>query len=198
MLQSRREAGKRKSRLSILAASKRLFKERGYENTMIEDVADEAQVSKATIYNYFASKESLLAGALDEEIAASLVFIDNLDESLNGYEKIRETLVYQIVKGRAYVDISRRMMFLNGEEGSPLYRKMDAVLERFETLVEEGKQQNIFRKEISTESIVTLINSFYLNMQFGWRNLENLTEQQCIEQITYLLDLTLAGCLVEK
>jgi len=53
MVESRREANKRKSRQKILKASRRLFKEKGYDNTMIEDVADKAEVSKATLYNYF-------------------------------------------------------------------------------------------------------------------------------------------------
>ena len=198
MLQSRREAGKRKSRLSILAASRRLFKEKGYENTMIEDVAEAAQVSKATIYNYFASKESLLAGAMEEEIVTALAFMKNLDDSMNGYEKIRKTLIYQTVKGRDYIDIGRRMMFLNMEKDSPLYRKADKVIEQFRVLTEQAKQEGVFRKEISTDTIVTLINGFYLYVQFGWRDLENLTEEQCTEKIIYLLDLTLAGCLVQE
>ena len=56
---------KLKCRRQILKASRRLFKEKGYEATMIGDVAAKAEISKATLYNYFPSKESLLAGTLD-------------------------------------------------------------------------------------------------------------------------------------
>ena len=71
MAVSRREANKIKCRQDILKASRRLFKEKGYENTMIDDVADKAEISKATLYNYFPNKESLLVGTMDDQIAAA-------------------------------------------------------------------------------------------------------------------------------
>ncbi len=44
----------------ILAAALRLFAERGYTATSLEDVAAAAGVTKGTIYYYFRSKEALL------------------------------------------------------------------------------------------------------------------------------------------
>ncbi|THF93324.1 MAG: helix-turn-helix transcriptional regulator [Sulfitobacter sp. SK025] len=43
----------------ILSAAVELFRDRGFEATRLEDVADKAGVSKATIYLYFESKEDL-------------------------------------------------------------------------------------------------------------------------------------------
>jgi TetR/AcrR family transcriptional regulator, fatty acid metabolism regulator protein len=44
----------------ILKAAERIFAQKGFQETTISDVAQEAGVSDATIYEYFTSKEELL------------------------------------------------------------------------------------------------------------------------------------------
>ena len=76
MKQGRREMNKLQCRNRILKMSRRLFTAKGYENTTIEDVAEAAEISKATLYNYFSSKEDLLQGIADaalEEIRSQLI-----------------------------------------------------------------------------------------------------------------------------
>jgi AcrR family transcriptional regulator len=46
-------------RLRILEKSARLFADKGFEDTSINDIADEVDISKATIYHYFKSKEEI-------------------------------------------------------------------------------------------------------------------------------------------
>ncbi len=62
-----REKNKENTRLAILESARRLLVERGYQGTPMEDVAADAGVSVGTLYNYFASKQALLAGVLEEE-----------------------------------------------------------------------------------------------------------------------------------
>jgi AcrR family transcriptional regulator len=47
-------------RQEILDAALRLFREHGFEETTVQDVADEAGVATGTVYLYFPSKERLL------------------------------------------------------------------------------------------------------------------------------------------
>lgn len=49
-----------KKRTDILTAATAVFLEQGYERASMEGVARTAECSKATLYNYFSSKESLL------------------------------------------------------------------------------------------------------------------------------------------
>ena len=49
----------------ILDAALRVFAERGYRTTRLEDVGEAAGVTKGTIYHYFANKEELLLRAID-------------------------------------------------------------------------------------------------------------------------------------
>ncbi len=58
--QSRRERKKEETRRRILEASFKLFVEQGFENTTIDQIAEEADIGKGTFYNYFPTKEAVL------------------------------------------------------------------------------------------------------------------------------------------
>lgn len=54
-----------KSRNNILNAALKLFASKGYQNTSISDIADEASISKGLLYNYFSSKEELTRSVME-------------------------------------------------------------------------------------------------------------------------------------
>lgn len=54
-----RELKKAQTRQAIIEAAARLFAERGFEATTIEEVAAAAQVTKKTVFNHFSTKEDL-------------------------------------------------------------------------------------------------------------------------------------------
>jgi AcrR family transcriptional regulator len=56
---SRREREKERHRQEIMKAAEKLFLSQGYENTTMNEVANESEFSKGTLYNYFNSKEDL-------------------------------------------------------------------------------------------------------------------------------------------
>jgi len=58
---SRRERKKQETRQSLLAAAMALFHEKGYDATPVEEITERADVGKGTFFNYFPSKEALLA-----------------------------------------------------------------------------------------------------------------------------------------
>ena len=72
-----RELKKRQTREQIIGAAARLFAERGFEHVTVADVAREAQVSLATVFNYFAGKEDLFYSPLDD-------FGDRLVDAVRG------------------------------------------------------------------------------------------------------------------
>ncbi|HET7173653.1 MAG TPA: TetR family transcriptional regulator [Nocardioidaceae bacterium] len=60
-----RAESKERTRQRLLAQAQRLFRERGYAATSLEQIAEAAEVTKGAIYGHFASKEDLMLCALE-------------------------------------------------------------------------------------------------------------------------------------
>jgi AcrR family transcriptional regulator len=70
-----RERKKQRTRELIAQTARRLFIERGFESVPVAEIARAAEVSEATVFNYFATKEDLLYGrfeAFEEELLSAL------------------------------------------------------------------------------------------------------------------------------
>ena len=55
-----RERNKQKVTQRIIAAAMELFKAKGCQQTTMDDIADKAEISRGTLFNYFPSKDALL------------------------------------------------------------------------------------------------------------------------------------------
>ena len=58
---NRRERKKARTEADIVAAAMALFQKQGFEETTMEQIAETADISKGTLYNYFPAKEAILS-----------------------------------------------------------------------------------------------------------------------------------------
>jgi AcrR family transcriptional regulator len=66
-----RMTGKQR-REQLIEVGRRLFADKGFEGTTVEEIASTANVSKPVVYEHFGGKEGLYAVVVDREIAALL------------------------------------------------------------------------------------------------------------------------------
>ena len=70
-----RERKKQRTRAVIAETARRLFVDRGFEAVSVAEIAREAEVSEATVFNYFPTKEDLVYSrleAFEEEMLAAV------------------------------------------------------------------------------------------------------------------------------
>lgn len=65
----------RERREQLIGVGRKLFAERGFEATSVEEVAERAGVSKPIVYEHFGGKEGLYAVVVDREVQALLARI---------------------------------------------------------------------------------------------------------------------------
>jgi AcrR family transcriptional regulator len=94
---SRRYRKKMECTKTMLSAARSLFEVKGYEATSIDEIAELANVSRGTFFNYFPTKDSLLVKMLEEEAEDILFYLEN---DLAGYtspiEKIYRLMLFLI------------------------------------------------------------------------------------------------------
>ncbi len=156
--QSRRQRERLRRRADIIDAAKELFYEKGFMETTMEDIAAAAELSKGTLYLYFAGKDELYISIIVEgfeiiherlaEIQASdddsitkgkAMYMTFVDFCLANPEYFRVTQYF--LKERARRNLSEELVNGVSEYTS---RLLDYVAE----LVRQGKKEGVLREDI--------------------------------------------------
>lgn len=100
---SLRERQKKRRAAQVLDAAAILFARDGYEATGIEDIARQADVAPATVYNYFATKPNLLMSLALRHVHAALperrAFLQNLPhDHFDGIRSFERLLAEQALR----------------------------------------------------------------------------------------------------
>ena len=80
-----RNAQAERTRQAVLDTARGLFSERGFAATSLQQIADAMGVTKANVYYYFRTKDSILDALLDERVST-------LEELLEEVSKIDELI----------------------------------------------------------------------------------------------------------
>ena len=170
---SRRELNKRHCRQRILRVSRQLFSTKGYEETTMGDVADRAEVSKATLYNYFPGKDSLLLGIAEAELEQIRQLIrGELSREPSALERLRRVLEAFVLDSMCYISLSRKISYLNSCENSGMFATRLEMVRIFRGLVLQAQGAGELRRDVDADDITELVMGLYLTTQFQWVHLE--------------------------
>lgn len=115
-----REMKKQQTRKAIIAAAIKLFTEKGFEQTSMEELARAAGVGKSTIYGYFKAKDEIFFAHCEAELDFAFAALDRkLDEDAPLIEQLVAQMMGQItfVTGnREFGRVFAREMTFPGEE----------------------------------------------------------------------------------
>ena len=113
---SRREQKRIETRARIVRCAARAFAERGYEGVALEEVADIADVSRRTLYNYFDSKESLLEAIVLPAFRTGMGATVRSAECGDPREGVRQAIEVFVVTWREHKDAMRVAFTLRGDQ----------------------------------------------------------------------------------
>lgn len=163
----RRQREKEARRESILAASKRLFIEKGYNASTMEEIAELAELSKGAVYYYFSSKNDILGHLMCGHMKKLLaMFEESLADSETPEEKLnalsgtflRFTLSDIHKQNSSFLLQSD---FSSADMSEPLRAEMAQTLNKVfgyvRSTVEEGKASGVFRFDLEPDKMALAI-----------------------------------------
>src|ERR1700678_4842069 len=134
----------------ILEHATRLFAERGYDGTTLQDIADAIGITRPGLYNYISSKEQLLAELVRDvsENTVRIVRGVRLRTDLSSVEKLR-TVVRALVLQRAgaperFRVLDRAEAALPEEVAALHLKARRKVLAELRTIIEDGVSRGEF------------------------------------------------------
>jgi AcrR family transcriptional regulator len=160
----------------ILEAARKLFAQLGPENVTMADVAREAGVARATVFNHFGSKHALIE-SITEEVLAGYVLL--LDEALADHESPAPDLVRRAFEHmgrgieedrRFYRGVFREIakLSLGLDEGGPGQRTRLEALVRLEKLLTRGQARGELSAEHRAEDLATAFDSLVFGTITHW------------------------------
>ncbi len=143
----------------LLAEATRLFAERGYDRTSVQDIVEAAGVTKGALYHYFGSKDDLL-----QEIYARVLRLQT--ERLRAIAVLERPVAERLRLAAADVVVSsidnlddtkiffRSMHQLSAERQMAVRAERRAYHQMFRLLIEEGRAEGVFRADPEPDLVV--------------------------------------------
>ncbi|HZK54786.1 MAG TPA: TetR/AcrR family transcriptional regulator [Desulfosporosinus sp.] len=188
---NRRERKKEKTKDNIIDCAVGFFKEKGFKQTSMEEIAEKSDVSKGTLYNYFQDKESILVGYFQSIIADYSVEIygsfEEHKDLITQLNKLLE-LVYHIFQNDmilAGIYFRYRLQTLFDHSQLDLDKQRSGLESLVLEIIKEGQRNKELRSDIPiiiiARNIQFLLINFFVTSLHGQENSErDLLKSQLI------------------
>jgi AcrR family transcriptional regulator len=166
--ESRRERKKQETRQRLLETGWQLFREHGYDDTTVAEIAEGADVAKGTLFNYFPTKESLLDQISlwrFELLGNRLLEVQGVPESVVG----RIKLMMKAMTDEFITDPNlARHMFL-ARVGAPTHHERAQRLgSLMHDLVVQGQANGEIRDDVDAHLIARLLMTCWFHPFARW------------------------------
>ncbi|WP_037570117.1 TetR/AcrR family transcriptional regulator [Phaeacidiphilus oryzae] len=143
----------------LLAAATRLFAERGFAPTSVQEIVERAGVTKGAMYHYYGSKDELLQQIYAQLLslqAARLETIADLDLPVRErlYQAAADVVVTTLEHLDQAVVVFQSMHMLPADRRAEIRADRRRYHERFRGLIEEGQRTGVFRKDAHADLAV--------------------------------------------
>jgi AcrR family transcriptional regulator len=166
---TRRERKQRATREGLLAAALSLFAERGYEHTTVDDIADRADVSRATVFNYFPRKEEfLLAWAEHRRAIVAGLLAREQSESVDVFDRLGHAFMNLCDNLEADPASNRALTRAWFQAGGPLLPDASDTATVFADTLRDAQSRGQLRPGIDVDSAGRVLLDAYLGALVRW------------------------------
>jgi AcrR family transcriptional regulator len=187
-----REKKKLQVEHKITHSALQLFEKNGYDAVSIDDIAEAAEVSKSTFYNYFATKEAVL-------VKLSMNSVNGVKETLA--KKPRQDDPIEMIRLSFHCLIDDIYSWRNvAREAAMISVYNEAAHKTVNQLIEDhvvnAQKKEIFRTDYDSDMITRSLMGIYYIAIFGLD--PNISKKECKKQLDVTFSFLLEGILNKK
>ncbi|GAA1054284.1 TetR/AcrR family transcriptional regulator [Dietzia natronolimnaea] len=178
------------TRAHIVASARRVFILLGYADCTVEDILNEASISRGTFYSHFRSKKAVFAAAVEIHIAERIHQTNVTDTDDPGYrDRVRAT-VHRFLTNYAN-DQDFSMVLEQAAHDDPGFRLVRLVIRdifvgRISRGIDRQQKLGTASVERSPETLAMTILSMMTNVaqvEIGWR--KRKPDEEMVETLTH-------------
>jgi AcrR family transcriptional regulator len=143
----------------LLTVATRLFAEKGFEGTSVQEIVAAAGVTKGAMYHYFTAKDDLLYEIYHRLLMMQTGRLERIADGQGSAEdRLRAAAVDVIETSFLHLDeltvFFRSMHLLPENKRKAVRAERRGYHERFRVLVEEGQREGLFRSDVPADIVV--------------------------------------------
>lgn len=197
---SRRERKKEETRERIFKAAVKLFRDKGFEATTIDDITEKADVAKGTFFNYFPRKEAVLGYLTEVRMGAA---VENAEAILAARRPARAKLLALYADVAAGYEEDRELSwFLLMENMRRAFAIAEDVYQRWHNLtisvIEQGQQNGELRRTMDARRAEQVLHSVFMGTLFMWLKCADVIDLDLQSELKQRLTLVLDGLAASK
>ncbi|TQN31846.1 TetR family transcriptional regulator [Haloactinospora alba] len=146
----------------LMAVATRLFAEKGFDRTSVQEIVDTAAVTKGAMYHYFDSKDDLLAEVYSRVLRMQMERLERIAyQELPVAQRVREAAADVVVTTIAHLDDAtiffRSLHQLSAAKQQNVRAERRRYHELFRSLICEGQEAGVFAAGVPAD----LVAEFY-------------------------------------
>ncbi len=165
-----RERNKLRVTERIISAASELFKTSGYHLATMDDIAEKAEISRATLFNYFPTKEALLL-PWGQEIMEQRI-LPQLSKIMQDQSTVWQVLQFLFTKlndtQRMYPDVIQAFVQEVTKEyhSSPIGSDRMDPKDIFTRVICYGQERGEIRTDLPLENLVSYLGALQMSLFF--------------------------------
>jgi AcrR family transcriptional regulator len=167
----RRERRRRETHARIFDAAMRLFSERGYANTPVEEITEAADVAKGTFFNYFPSKEAILEALAERQLGVVKAAEEKAREAASVHPVLLE-MIHKLAERPSRSQLLLRSLMgvamTHNTLSTFLGRVLDGGRGHVAAIMKRGQQLGELRLDLSPLELARVLQHAIFGTQMIW------------------------------
>ncbi len=168
----RRQRRSAETRERLFRAALKLFGEKGFAETTVEDITNAADVGKGTFFNYFPSKEHILIAFSDMQVGKLQTMVDQMREGQEPMRAFFRSMTLRMTEEPAKApDVVRAILQANLSSSSvrSVMRERNTRAEALLTqLVQIGQERQEFRQDLPALELAQVFRQMTFGTLLMW------------------------------
>jgi AcrR family transcriptional regulator len=192
----RRQRRSADTRERLFRAALKLFADKGFTETTVEDITNAADVGKGTFFNYFPSKEHILIAFSDMQLSKLQTTVDEMREKAEPMRSFFRSMTLRMTEEPAKApDVVRAILQANLSSSSvrSVMRERNTRAEGLLTqLVQIGQERGEFRRDLPALELAQVFRQTVFGTLLMWSVYGDASLAERIEQAMEILWMGIA------